>query len=125
MVTKKPTRQLIEKVLVSASIALIAVGLTAPASAAANPVQKQLSAPGFLAAVRAAGITGTDPAMLEDGYDVCWQLWNQHSPGNQVAAGMQKDYALTFDQAAHFIIAAYQNLCPVPGAYDYWAYGTS
>jgi hypothetical protein len=79
-----------------------------------------------LAAARAAGITGTDPAMLEDGYNVCWELWKQHSPANQVAAGMQKDYpTLTFDQAAHFVIAAYQDLCPVPGAYDYWAYSTS
>jgi hypothetical protein len=122
MVTKKATK----KVLVSASIALIALGLTAPATAAASPVQKQLSAPDFLAAARAAGITGTDPAMLEDGYNVCWELWNQHSPANQVAAGLQKDYpTLTFDQAAHFVIGAYQNLCPVPGAYDYWAYSTS
>ena len=39
---------------------------------------------------------------------------------------MQKDYpTLTFDQAAHFVIAAYENLCPVPGAYDYRAYSTS
>jgi len=126
MPIKKATKQMIEKALVSASMALIAVGLAAPATAAANPVQKQLSAPDFLAAVRAAGITGTDPAMLEDGYNVCWELWNQHSPGNQVAAGMQKDYpTLTFDQAAHFVIAVYENLCPAPGAYDYWAYSTS
>jgi Protein of unknown function (DUF732) len=126
MMTKKPTKQLIEKVLVGGSIALIALGLTAPATAAASPVQKPRSAPDFLAAGRAAGITGTDPAMLEDAYNVCWELWNQHSPANQVAAGMQKDYpTLTFDQAAHFIIAAYENLCPVPGAYDYWAYSTS
>jgi hypothetical protein len=122
MVTKKATK----KVLVSASMALVAMGLAAPATAAANPVQKQLSAPGFLAAARAAGITGTDPAMLEDGYNVCWELWHQLSPANQVAAGLQKDYPqLTTDQAAQFVIAAYKNLCPVPGAYDYWAYSTS
>jgi Protein of unknown function (DUF732) len=122
MATKKATK----KVLVSASMALIAAGLAAPASAAAYPVQKQLSAPDFLAAVRAAGITGTDPAMLEDGFNVCWELWNQDSPGSQVAAGVQRDYpTLTFDQTAHFVIAAYENLCPVPGAYDFWAYSTS
>jgi hypothetical protein len=122
MVTKKATK----KVLVSASMALVAMGMAAPATAAANPVQKQLSAPGFLAAARAAGITGTDPAMLEDGYNVCWELWHQLSPANQVAAGLQKDYPqLTTDQAAQFVIAAYKNLCPVPGAYDYWAYSTS
>jgi hypothetical protein len=126
MVTKKPIKQMIGKVLVSASMALVAVGLAVPATAAASPVQKQLSARDFLGAVRTAGITGTDPAMLEDGYNVCWELWNHHSPANQVAASMQKDYpTLTFDQAAHFVIAAYQDLCPVPGAYDYWAYSTS
>jgi Protein of unknown function (DUF732) len=118
---------MIKKVLVSASMAVIAIGLAAPASAGSHPVQKRHpTVQGFLAAVRAAGITGTDPAMLGDGYNVCWELWNQHSPANQVAAGMQKDYpTLTTDQAAHFVIAAYQNLCPVPGAYDYWAYSTS
>ena len=123
MLTKKATKQIIEKVLVSAaSMAVIAVGLAAPASAA---VQKQPSPQGFLAAVQAAGITGAGPAKLEDGYNVCLELWNQHSPANQVAAGLQKNYpTLTTDQAAHFVIAAYQNLCPVPGAYDYWAYST-
>ena len=122
MVTKKATK----KVLVSASMALVAMGLAAPATAAANPVQKHPTVQSFLAAARAAGITGVDPAILEDGYNVCWELWHQLRPANQVAAGLQKDYpTLTTDQAAHFVIAAYQNLCPVPGAYDYWAYSTS
>ena len=122
MATKKATK----KVLLSASMALIAAGLAAPVSAAAYPLQKQLSAPDFVAAVRAAGITGTDPAMLEDGYNVCWELWNQDSPASQVAEDVQSDYpTMTFDQAAHFVIAAYENLCPVPGAYDFWAYSTS
>jgi hypothetical protein len=120
------TKQMFGKVLVSASLALIAVGLAAPASAAPNPAQKHPTVQGFLAAARAAGITGVDPAILEDGYNVCWELWHQLRPANQVAAGLQKDYpTLTTDQAAHFVIAAYQNLCPVPGAYDYWAYSTS
>ncbi len=120
------TKQMFGKVLVSASMALIAVGLAAPASAAPNPVQKHPTVQGFLAAARAAGITGVDPAILEDGYNVCGELWHQLRPANQVAAGLQKDYpTLTTDQAAHFVIAAYQNLCPVPGAYDYWAYSTS
>jgi Protein of unknown function (DUF732) len=125
MLIKKSTKQMIEKVLVSAaSMALIAVGLAAPASAT-GPIQKQPSPQGFLAAARAAGITGAGPAILEDGYNVCWELWDQHSPADQVAAGLQKNYpTLTADQAAHFVIAAYKNLCPVPGAYDYWAYST-
>jgi hypothetical protein len=134
-------RQVTTKILVSVAIAVVCgVAGAAPASAASNhhsvqgfsnrhsvqAASNDHSVQGFLGAVRAVGITGTDPAMLEDGYNVCWELWKQHSPANQVAAGMQKDYpTLTTDQAAHFVIAAYQDLCPVPGAYDYWAYSTS
>ena len=104
------------KVLVGAVGAVISVGLAAPAGAAV---------PDFLGAVRAAGITGTDPAMLADGYNACWQLWNQHAPGTQVAAVLVRDYHLTTAQAASFVLSAYNDLCPVPGAYDYWAYSTS
>ena len=107
----------IRKILVGATGAIISVALAAPAGAAV---------PDFLAAVRAAGITGTDPAMLADGYDVCWKLWNQHAVGTQVAAGLAQDHPqLTTDQAGQFVLAAYHDLCPVPGAYDYWAYSTS
>jgi hypothetical protein len=114
----------IGKVLVGAAAAVISVGLAAPAGA--SPVPQQRTPQDFLAAARAAGITGTDPAMLGDGYNVCWQLWNQHASGSQVAAGLVRDYPqLTTDEAAHFVLAAYDDLCPVPGAYDYWAYSTS
>jgi hypothetical protein len=115
---------MIGKVLVGAVGAAIAIGLAAPAGA--SPVIPQPQAvPDFLAAARAAGITGTDPAMLGDGYQVCWDLWNQHASGSQVAAGLVRDYRLTTDEAAHFVLAAYDDLCPVPGSYDYWAYSTS
>ena len=115
---------MIEKVLVSTSMAVIAVGLAAPASA--NPVQKHHTVQDFFAAVQEAGIIGMGPAILANGYNVCWELWDQDSPGSQVAAGMQRDDpSLTFDEAAHFVIAAYENLCPVPGRYDWWAYSTS
>lgn len=127
---------MIGKVLVVAAGAVISVGLAAPAGAVPQ---------NFLAAVRAAGITGTDPAMLADGYNVCWELWNpgnesdtdeiatvtkvtpdQHALGNRVAAGLVRDHPqLTTDQAAHFVLAAYDDLCPIPGSYDYWAYSTS
>ena len=111
------------KVLVSTSTALIAVGLAAPASA--NPVQTHQPVQDFLAAVRAAGITGTDPAILEDGYNVCWEIWNGGYTGQGAAAALQQNYpTLTTDQAAHFVITAYETLCPVPGAYNYWAYST-
>ena len=115
---------MIRKILVGAAGAALSLGLAAPAGA--SPVLHPQAAPDFLAAARAAGITGTDPGMLEDGYDVCWKLWNQHAEGTQVASGLVHDHpTLTSDQAAHFVVAAYNNLCPVPGDYDYWAYSTS
>jgi hypothetical protein len=109
---------MIGKILAGAAAAVISVGLAAPAGAVPQD---------FLAAVRAAGITGTDPAMLADGYDVCSALWN---PGNasetdEIATVMRDHPQLTTDQAAHFVLAAYNDLCPVPGSYDYWAYSTS
>jgi hypothetical protein len=120
------------KVLVGAVGAVISVGLAAPAVAdpAATVGASQPSQAGtpqdFLGVVRAAGITGTDPAMLGDGYDVCWQLWNQHAQGVQVAAGLARDHpGLSTAEAGRFVLAAYHDLCPVPGSYDYWAYSTS
>jgi len=123
---------MIGEILVGAAAAAISVGLAAPAGA--DPVTtagaSQPSQPGtpqdFLAAARSAGITGTDPAMLGDGYNVCWNLWNQHASGTQVAAGLVRDNPqLTTAQAGRFVLSAYNDLCPVPGAYDYWAYSTS
>ena len=123
---------MIGRVLLGAVGALISIGLAAPASA--DPVTTVGAAgapqpdtiPNFLAAARAAGVTGTDPAMLEDGYSVCRQLWNQHAPGTQVAANLVRDNPqLTNDQAGQFVMAAYHSLCPVAAAYDYWAYSTS
>ena len=114
-----------DKVLVAAALAAMAVGLAVPANAQLGPAPKRQTVQDFFAAVRAAGITGTDPAMLGDGYNVCWDLWNQHSPAKQVVAGMERDHPqLTAEQAKRFVLAAYQDLCPVPGAYDWWAYGT-
>jgi Protein of unknown function (DUF732) len=114
---------MIGKVLVGAAGAVISLGLAAPAGA--SPVPHPRTVPNFLAAVRAVGITGSDPAMLGDGYNVCWQIWNQHASGIQVAQGLVRDHPqLTSDEAAHFVLAAYDDLCPVPGAYDYWAYST-
>jgi Protein of unknown function (DUF732) len=78
----------------------------------------------FFAAVQAAGITGVGPAMLANGNNVCWEIWNGGYTGQQAAAALQKNSpTLTTDQAAHFVLAAYQDLCPVPGSYDYWVYG--
>jgi Protein of unknown function (DUF732) len=111
-------------ILLGAAGAAMAIGLATPAGA--SPAPHPAAAPEFLAAARAAGVTGTDPAMLADGYDVCWQLWNAHAEGTAVAAGLVRDHpGVSSDEAAHFVLAAYHNLCPVPGAYDYWAYSTS
>ena len=116
---------MVGKVLIGAVGAVISLGLAAPAGA--SPAPQPLAVPDFLAAARAAGITGTDPAMLEDGYSVCRRLWVRQMPGTEIAAGLVHDYPqLTSDQAGQFVLAAYHDLCPVPGgAYDYWAYSTS
>ena len=107
---------MIGKVLVGAAGVVLSVALAAPAGA---------TAPDFLAAVRAAGVTGTDPAIMGDGWNVCWQLWNQPATGAQVATGLVRDNPqLTTDQAAKFVLAAYHDLCPTPGPYDSWAYST-
>ena len=107
---------MIGKILVGAAGVVLSVGLAAPAGA---------TVPDFLAAVRAAGVTGTDPAIMGDGWNVCWQLWNQPANGAQVATGLVRDNpSLTTDQAASFVLAAYHDLCPTPGPYDSWAYGT-
>src|SRR6202041_954123 len=122
MTTDRITNPLrLAKLLVGAAGAVISVGLAAPAGA--DPVTtagaSQPSQTGtpqdFLAAARAAGITGTDPAMLGADYNACWQLWKQHAPGTQVAAGLFRDYHLTTAQAGSFLLAAYNALCPVPG----------
>ena len=79
----------------------------------------------FFAAVQAAGITAVGPAALANGNNVCWQIWNGGYTGQQAAAALQQTYpTLTTDQAAHFVLAAYQDLCPAPGSYDWWAYST-
>ena len=78
----------------------------------------------FFGAVQAAGVTGVGPALLNNGYNVCWQIWNGGYTGKQAAAALQANYpTLTADQAARFVLAAYQDLCPVPGSYDWWTYG--
>jgi hypothetical protein len=123
---------MIGRVQLGAVGALISIGLAAPAGADPATTVGTVGAPqpdgipNFLGAARAAGITGTDPAMLENGYSVCRQLWNQQAPATQVAANLVRDDPqLTSDEAGQFALAAYHSLCPVPGAYDYWAYSTS
>jgi hypothetical protein len=96
---------------------LAAMALGAEPVANADPA-------GFFAAVQGAGVTGGGPLILNNGYDVCWKIWNGGYTGQAAAAALRQTYpTLTTGQADKFVLAAYQNLCPVPGAYDYWTYG--
>jgi len=103
------------------------VGLAALAVMAlgADPVANASPA-GFIGAVQAAGVTGGGPLILNNGYNVCWEIWNGGYTGQGAAAALKQTYpTLTTDQAAQFVTAAYQNLCPTagtPGEYDWWAY---
>lgn len=100
----------------SAMAVTAAVGLAAPANA--DPQS-------FFAAVQAAGVIGVGPAILSNGYNVCWEMWHGGYTGDGAAAALRTTYpTLTTEQAARFVNAAYANLCPVNGAYDWWAYGT-
>ena len=115
---------MIRKILIGVAAAVVSLGVAAPAGA--SPVPQPRAVPDFLAEARAGGVTGTDPAMLEDGYSVCRRLWVRHMDASQIAAGVVQDHPqLTWDQASQFVLAAYHGLCPVPGGtYDYWAYST-
>jgi hypothetical protein len=99
--------------------ALAAIALGADPAANANPTD-------FIGAVQSAGVTGMGPAMLENGYNVCWQMWHGGYTGPAAAAALRQTYpTLTTDQANHFVVAAYQDLCPTagtPGEYDWWSY---
>jgi hypothetical protein len=103
------------------------VGLAALAVMAlgADPVANASPA-GFIGAVQAAGVTGGGPLILNNGYNVCWEIWNGGYTGQGAAAALKQTYpTLTTDQAAQFVTAAYQNLCPTagtPGEYDWWSY---
>jgi hypothetical protein len=119
---------MIGKILIGVAGAVISLGLAAPAGA--SPVLHPQSVPDFLAEARAGGVTGSDPAMLEDGYSVCRRLWVRQMDASQVAKSLVQDHPqLTWDEAGHFVLAAAHDLCPEPGGfdngtYDYWAYST-
>ena len=103
-----------------AVVALMALG--------ADPVANANSSD-FIAALQAAGITGTGPAMLAAGNDACDDIWQRGNTTIQAAAAaVQKNNpALTSDQAISLLKAAYEDLCPTAparGEFDWWAYGT-
>ncbi|MEY8016351.1 DUF732 domain-containing protein [Mycobacterium servetii] len=90
-------------------------------------LQKHHPVQDFLAAVQAAGVTGLEPALLNNGYRVCGELWNGGMDGVQAAKDLQKRYpTLTLKQAAQFVLAAAENLCPTSayaGVYNWWESG--
>ena len=108
-------------------VAIVGLGVLAVMALGADPVANATTTD-FFAAAQAAGVTAPGPAMLENGYNVCWEIWNGGYTGQAAAAALQKTYpTLTADQAARFVTAAYQDLCPTagtPGEYDWWAYST-
>jgi hypothetical protein len=80
-----------------------------------------VTAPEFMAAVRAAGINRPDTAVLDTGRDVCRRIWSLHTAGDQVAEDLaREDLQMTSDDASHFMLAAYNHLCPTPAGYGYW-----
>jgi hypothetical protein len=104
-------------------VGIVGMGVLAAMALGFDPVANADSA-GFFGAVQGAGVTGGGPLILNNGYNVCWEIWNGGYTGKAAAAALQKNYpTLTTGQADQFVLAAYQNLCPVPGAYDYRAYG--
>jgi hypothetical protein len=105
------------RVGIAGAAILAAMALGADPVANASPTD-------FFAAVQAAGISAVGPAALANGNNVCWQIWNGGYTGQQAAAALRTNFpTLTTDQAARFVLAAYQDLCPVPGSYDWWTYG--
>jgi hypothetical protein len=108
---------------VARTVGIVGMAVLALTALGADPVANA-NPPDFLGAVQAAGVTGVGPAILNNGYNVCWQIWNGGYTGQAAAAALKANYpTLTTAQAGQFVLAAYQNLCPVPGAYDYWTYG--
>src|ERR1700760_649329 len=72
---------------------LAAMALGADPVANANPTD-------FIGAVQSAGVTGLGPAMLENGYNVCWEMWHGGYTAPGAAASLRQTYpTLTAEQA--------------------------
>jgi len=108
--------------LSGAAGAVLSVGLARrPAPTVTTAGASQPSQPGtpqdFLAAARAQ-------AFNRNGSGGCWrrlqrvrQLWNQHASVLRWLAGLVRDHPqLNHRPSGSFLLAAYDDLCPVPGA---------
>ena len=110
---------MLKKVLIgTALVGAAAIGLVGSPANAATPTQD------FLAAVRADGISGDDPEILEDADEACWDL-NVGNYGLQltVANFRQENPGMPQEEAVAFVADAAEIYCPV-ASYDYWSYGT-
>ena len=110
---------MLKKVLIgTALVGTAAIGLAGSPANAATPTQD------FLAAVRADGISGDDPEILEDAEEVCWDL-NVGNYGFEltVANFWQEDPGMPLEEAVAFVVDDARIYCPV-ASYDYWSYGT-
>jgi hypothetical protein len=65
-----------------AVLAVMALGADPVANA--NPTD-------FFAAAQAAGVTGVGPAILVNGYNVCWEIWNGGYTGHGATAALQQE----------------------------------
>ena len=74
--------------------------------------------------MRADGISGDDPEILEDADEACWDL-NVGNYGFQatVANFWQEDPEMPLEEAVAFVVDDARIYCPV-ASYDYWSYGT-
>ena len=110
---------MLEKVLIdTVLVGAAAIGLAGSPANAATPTQD------FLAAVRADGISGDDPEILEDADEVCWDL-NVGNYDVQLTAAnfQQEDPGVPLEEAVAFVVDDARIYCPV-ASYDYWSYGT-
>lgn len=112
------TRGIGKAVLGAAGVAA-SLGLAGPDQDAA--IAPPAAPPEFLASVRAAGISEPDRALLDEGHEVCRQIWTLHFAGSEAAAELARDDPhMSSDDASRFMLAAFNHLCPTPAGYGYW-----
>ena len=114
---------MLEKVLIdTVLVGAAAIGLAgSPAHADTSTQDTQ----DFLAAVRADGISGDNPEILEDANEACWDL-NVGNYDVQLTAAnfQQEDPGVPLEEAVAFVVDTSRIYCPAAASYDYWSYGT-
>src|SRR5689334_16632800 len=72
-------------------VGIVGLGVLAVIALGAAPVANA-DAASFFGAAQGAGVTGAGPAMLENGYNVCWEIWDGGYTGQAAAAALQTSY---------------------------------